>query len=129
MDIVFYSIDSKQYEVLESKVNNYNKVIKELFNKDAVNRIKLIKERSQIEKEIMNSIKEYEIVSTLSEDEFESINKEFKDKYLNTNFLTQNEIESMYMEVEEKEDIKYNKLLQVLKKALKNKKMLFFWIR
>lgn len=129
MDIVFYSIDSKQYEVLESKVNNYNKVIKELFNKDAVNRIKLIKERSQIEKEIMNSIKEYEIVSTLSEDEFESINKEFKDKYLNTNFLTQDEIESMYMEVEEKEDIKYNKLLQVLKKALKNKKMLFFWIR
>ena len=129
MDIVFYSIDSKQYEVLESKVKNYNKVIKELFNKDAVNRIKLIKERSQIEKEIINSIKEHEQVSTLSEDEFESINKEFKDKYLNTNFLTQNEIESMYMEVEEKEDIKYNKLLQILKKALKNKKMLFFWIR
>ena len=91
MNIVFYSIDNKQYKILESKVNNYNKIIREIFSNSSSNRIKLIKEKSQIEKEIIDNINEcvlriinikerYKISNSVYFDnlEFDNINYDIK---------------------------------------------------
>lgn len=129
MEVVFYNITNEEYNELRILIDGYNVVLKSLFNKDSANKLKLIKDKVKLENELLEKVSDEKIIGVLSENEYEIIDKKFKDKYLGKNLLTLEELEELYLEIEENSIKNCEKLKIIAKKALKNRTKAFFWIR
>lgn len=129
MEVVFYNISNEEYNELRILLDEYNVVLKSLFNKDSENKLKLIKEKAKLEKEILKKVSDENIIGILPESEYEIIDKKFKDKYLGQNLLKLEELEAMCLEIEDNLIKNSEKLKIISKKALKNRTKVFFWIR
>lgn len=129
MEIAFYNINNEEYNELRSLISEYNSALKSLLNKESTNKLKYIKEKTNLEKKILGKVSEEKIIGILSESEYEAIDKKLKDKYLGKNLLKLEELESLYLEFEDNLIENCEKLKVITKKALKNKNKVFFWIR
>ena len=64
----------------------------------------------------------------LSEDEFDNINAEFKEKYLSSNLIKAAKLEDAYLDIMECSFEGAEILKSIIKTAIKNKESLLFWI-
>lgn len=129
MELVFYNINNEEYNELRILLSEYNLALKLLLSKKSTDKLKCIKEKTNLEKKILEKVSDENIIGILSESEYEVIDKKFKDKYLGKNLLILEELESMYLEFEDNLIENCEKLKVIAKKALKNKTKVFFWIR
>lgn len=128
MEFRFYSINNKNINEIEKYVNDYNKILREMIKNTGVNKILLIKEKSNIEKEIFNIVDKDMYDGVLSEDEFDNINTEFKEKYLSSNLIKAAKLEDAYLDIMECSFEGAEILKSIIKTAIKNKESLLFWI-
>lgn len=128
MEFRFYSINNKKLNQIEEYINNYNDIVREITKGTGFNKISLIKEKSNIEKEIFNIIDRDIYEGVLSEEEFDIIDKEFKGKYLESNLIKAAKLEDAYLDISEYNFQGIHILKSVIKDAIKNKESLLFWI-
>ena len=128
MEFRFYSINNKNINEIEKYVNDYNKILREMIKNTGVNKILLIKEKSNIEKEIFNIVDKDMYDGVLSEDEFDNIGTEFKEKYLSSNLIKASKLEDAYLDILECSFEGVEPLKSIIKTAIKNKESLLFWI-
>ena len=128
MEFRFYSINNKSVNKLEEYINNYNEILREIIKDTGDNKILLIKEKSNIEKEIFNIVDKDMYEGVLSEDEFDNIGTEFKEKYLSSNLIKASKLEDAYLDILECSFEGVEPLKSIIKTAIKNKESLLFWI-
>lgn len=128
MEFRFYSINNKSVNKLEEYINNYNEILREIIKDTGANKILLIKEKSNIEKEIFNIVDKDMYEGVLSEDEFDNIGTEFKEKYLSNNLIKASKLEDAYLDILECSFEGVEPLKNIIKTAIKNKESLLFWI-
>lgn len=128
MEFRFYSINNKNVNKVEEYINSYNETVSEIIKGTGVNKILLIKEKSNIEKEIFNIVDKEMYEGILSEDEFDNINKEFKEKYLSSNLIKAAKLEDAYLDILECSFEGAEILKSIIKIAIRNKESLLFWI-
>lgn len=128
MEFRFYSINNKDVNQLEEYINSYNETVSEIIKGTSINKILLIKEKSNIEKEIFDIVDKDMYEGILSEDEFDNINKEFKEKYLSSNLIKAAKLEDAYLDILEYSFEGAEILKSIIKIAIKNKESLLFWI-
>ena len=128
MEFRFYSINNKSVNKLEEYINNYNEILREIIKDTGANKILLIKEKSNIEKEIFNIVDKDMYEGVLSEDEFDNIGTEFKEKYLSSNLIKASKLEDAYLDILECSFEGVEPLKSIIKTAIKNKESLLFWI-
>lgn len=128
MEFRFYSINNKNVNELEEYINSYNETVREMIKDTGVNKILLIKKKSNIEKEIFNIVDKDMYEGVLSEDEFDNINTEFKEKYLSSNLIKASKLEDAYLDILECSFEGAEILKSIIKTAIKNKESLVFWI-
>lgn len=128
MEFRFYSINNKSVNKLEEYINNYNEILREIIKDTGANKILLIKEKSNIEKEIFNIVDKDMYEGVLSEDEFDNIGTEFKEKYLSSNLIKASKLEDAYLDILECSFEGVETLKSIIKTAIKNKESLLFWI-
>lgn len=128
MEFRFYGINNKYVNQLEEYINSYNKTIREIITGKSDNKILLIKEKSNIEKEIFNIVDKDMYEGILSENEFDNVNKEFKEKYLSSNLIKAAKLEEAYLDILECSFEGAEILKSIIKITIKNKESLLFWI-
>lgn len=128
MEFRFYCINNKDVSQIEEFINRYNDVVRKIIRGTDINKITLIKEKSNIEKEIFNIVDKNMYEGILSEDEFDNLNEDFKEKYLSSNLIKLVNLEEAYLDILECSFEGAEILKRIIKIAIKNKESLLFWI-
>lgn len=128
MKFNFYKISIGNINELNVQISKYSNIIHQLLRENGREKLNLIKEKNSIENSIFEILSREDIIGVLTDQEYDLLDKEFKNKYLNKNILTKENIENMYIDINSISNQASNKLKEILKKALIDNNCICFWI-
>lgn len=127
MKIKFYHIENKVLDNIIEYTLRYNEINKKIFNDNTSNLDELMRSKNDLEKNIFKILDNQIYLGCISDDQYYSIENEFRKKYLGKNLLNIDEIKQIYNSINN--DDKYKKIKYFLGEAIKENKSIYIIVQ